>query len=54
MNTPSPSEQLRYFRQQQATILDTIEQLVTLGLCVALILRPRWSRAHAARLAAAT
>ena len=30
MNTPSPSEQLRYFRQQQATILDTIEQLVTL------------------------
>jgi hypothetical protein len=33
----------------------TFEQLVTLGICVALLLRPRWSRrARAARLAAAT
>jgi glutamate carboxypeptidase len=30
MTTPTTSQQLRYFRQQQATILDTIEQLVTL------------------------
>lgn len=30
MNVPKPAEQLRYFRQQQSAILDTIEQLVTL------------------------
>ena len=30
MKTPEPQAQLRYFRQQQAAILDTIEQLVTL------------------------
>src|SRR5258708_36052181 len=30
MNIPRASEQLRYFRRQQAAILDTIEQLVTL------------------------
>jgi glutamate carboxypeptidase len=30
MTAPSPSAQLRYFRQQQSAILDTIEQLVTL------------------------
>ena len=30
MNTPQPAEQLRYFRAQQAMVLDTIEQLVTL------------------------
>jgi glutamate carboxypeptidase len=30
MTTPSPSEQLRHFQKQRATILDTIEQLVTL------------------------
>ena len=40
--------------QQLAGIVMTAEQLVTLGICVALILRPRWSRTHAARLAAAT
>jgi putative membrane protein len=41
--------------QQLAGIVMTAEQLVTLGICVALILRPRWSRrARAARLAAAT
>ena len=40
--------------QQLAGIVMTVEQLVTLGICVALILRPRWSRSHAARLAAAT
>jgi cytochrome c oxidase assembly factor CtaG len=40
--------------QQLAGIVMTVEQLVTLGTCVALILRPRWSRSHAARLAAAT
>jgi putative membrane protein len=40
--------------QQLAGIVMTVEQLLTLGICVALILRPRWSRAHTARLAAAT
>ncbi len=30
MNIPKAYEQLRHFRQQQATVLDTIEQLVTL------------------------
>ena len=30
MTATSPSQQLRYFRQQRAAILDTIEQLVTL------------------------
>jgi glutamate carboxypeptidase len=30
MNNPKAQAQLRYFRQQQAAILDTIEQLVTL------------------------
>jgi cytochrome c oxidase assembly factor CtaG len=41
--------------QQVAGIVMTVEQLVTLGICVALLLRPRWSRrARAARLAAAT
>jgi cytochrome c oxidase assembly factor CtaG len=41
--------------QQLAGIVMTAEQLVTLGICVALILRPRWSRrARAARLATAT
>ena len=38
--------------QQFAGIVMTVEQLLTLGVCVALILRPRWSRAYAARLAA--
>ncbi len=38
--------------QQLAGIVMTVEQLLTLGVCVALILRPRWSRS--ARLAAAT
>ena len=28
MNIPAPSEQLRYFRSQQAAILDTVQQLV--------------------------
>ncbi len=41
--------------QQLAGIVMTVEQLLTLGVCVALLLRPRWSRrARAARLAAAT
>jgi cytochrome c oxidase assembly factor CtaG len=40
--------------QQLAGIVMTVEQLVTLGVCVALILRPRWSRARTGRLAAAT
>src|SRR5437899_5061619 len=30
MNIPKASEQLRHFRRQQAVMLDTIEQLVTL------------------------
>jgi putative membrane protein len=38
--------------QQLAGIVMTVEQLVTLGLCVALLLRPRWSRSRAGRLAA--
>jgi putative copper resistance protein D len=40
--------------QQLAGIVMMVEQLATLGTCVALILRPRWRRARAARLAAAT
>jgi putative membrane protein len=40
--------------QQLAGIVMMVEQLLTLGTCVALLLRPHWSRAHRARLAAAT
>jgi putative copper resistance protein D len=40
--------------QQLAGIVMTVEQLLTLGTCVALILRPRWNRSRRARLAAAT
>lgn len=41
--------------QQLSGIVMMVEQLITLGICVALLLRPRWSRrARAARLAAAT
>jgi cytochrome c oxidase assembly factor CtaG len=40
--------------QQLAGIVMTLEQLLTLGACVALVLRPRWSRTRRARLAAAT
>jgi putative copper resistance protein D len=41
--------------QQLSGIVMMVEQLLTLGTCVALILRPRWSRAaRRARLAAAT
>jgi cytochrome c oxidase assembly factor CtaG len=41
--------------QQLAGIVMMVEQLLTLGVCVALLLRPRWSRsARRARLAAAT
>ena len=36
--------------QQLAGIVMMVEQLLTLGTCVALLLRPRWSRAHRARL----
>ena len=28
MNSPTPSEQLAYFRKQQSNILDTIQQIV--------------------------
>jgi putative membrane protein len=38
--------------QQLSGVVMMVEQLVTLGICVALILRPRWSRARAGRLAA--
>ena len=38
--------------QQLAGIVMTVEQLVTLGTCVALLLRPRWSRDRASHLAA--
>jgi len=41
--------------QQLAGIVMMVEQLLTLGTCVALLLRPRWSRAaREARVAAAT
>jgi cytochrome c oxidase assembly factor CtaG len=40
--------------QQLAGIAMMVEQLATLGTCVALLLRLRWSRKRAARLAAAT
>jgi putative membrane protein len=40
--------------QQLAGIVMMVEQLLTLGTCVALLLRPRWSRARRARIAAAT
>jgi cytochrome c oxidase assembly factor CtaG len=40
--------------QQLSGIVMMVEQLVTLGTCVALLLRPRWSRNRAARLAAVT
>jgi putative membrane protein len=40
--------------QQLSGIVMMVEQLVTLGTCVALLLRPRWRRTRAARLAAAT
>jgi cytochrome c oxidase assembly factor CtaG len=38
--------------QQLAGIVMMVEQLLTLATCVALILRPRWSRSHAGRVAA--
>jgi putative membrane protein len=38
--------------QQLAGIVMTVEQLLTLGVCVALLLRPRWSRSGTGRLAA--
>ena len=38
--------------QQLAGIVMTVEQLLTLGVCVALLLRPRWSRSPTGRLAA--
>jgi len=37
--------------QQLSGVVMMVEQLLTLGICVALILRPRWSRARRARLA---
>jgi hypothetical protein len=40
--------------QQLSGIVMMVEQLATLATCVALILRPRWSRTRRARLAAAT
>jgi putative membrane protein len=40
--------------QQLSGIVMMAEQLLTLGTCVALLLRPRWRRARAARFAAAT
>ncbi len=38
--------------QQLAGIVMTVEQLLTLGICVALLLRPHWSRGRTPRLAA--
>jgi len=38
--------------QQLAGIVMMVEQLLTLATCVALLLRPRWSRGRRARLAA--
>lgn len=39
--------------QQLSGIVMMVEQLLTLSTCVALLLRPRWRRARAARLVAA-
>jgi putative membrane protein len=40
--------------QQLAGIVMMVEQLLALGTCVALLLRPRWSRSRSTRLAAAS
>jgi putative membrane protein len=40
--------------QQLSGIVMMVEQLFTLGTCVALLLRPRWSRNRSAQLAATT
>jgi putative membrane protein len=40
--------------QQLSGIVMMVEQLVTLGTCVALLLRPRWRRSRTARVAPAT
>jgi cytochrome c oxidase assembly factor CtaG len=40
--------------QQLSGIVMMVEQLATLGTCVALLLRPRWKRTRAGRLAAST
>jgi putative membrane protein len=40
--------------QQLSGIVMMVEQLATLGTCVALLLRPRWRRGRAAHLAAVT
>ena len=40
--------------QQLSGIVMMAEQLLTLGICVALLLRPRWKQARAAHFAAAT
>jgi putative membrane protein len=40
--------------QQLAGVAMMVEQLLTLGICVALLLRPRWSRTRRTRFAAAT
>jgi cytochrome c oxidase assembly factor CtaG len=40
--------------QQLSGIVMMVEQLLTLGTCVALLLRPRWSRTRRANLVAAT
>jgi putative copper resistance protein D len=40
--------------QQLAGIVMMVEQLLTLATCVALLLRPRWNRSRATRLAAVT
>jgi cytochrome c oxidase assembly factor CtaG len=37
--------------QQLAGVVMTVEQLLVLGTCVALLLRPRWSRSRRARFA---
>ena len=49
-----PGEITALTDQQLAGIVMMVEQLLTLGTCVALLLRPRWSRARRARLAAVT
>jgi putative membrane protein len=40
--------------QQLSGIVMMVEQLLTLGVCVALLLRPRWHRTHAGALAGST
>ena len=51
-STTAPTGSRRSPTSSSSGIVMMVEQLLTLGTCVALLLRPRWRRARAARLAA--